>query len=66
MAGEELINRALAIDPKQPLALHLHIHIAEESSPQRCVLTNCPCGDDSMPLLAVSTQSALGPWRPCD
>lgn len=33
--AEELINRALLKDPKNPLALHLHIHIAEASSPQR-------------------------------
>ncbi len=33
--AEELINRALAADSKNPLALHLHIHIAEASSPQR-------------------------------
>ena len=36
-AAEELINQALALDPKQPLALHLHIHIAEAASPQRCL-----------------------------
>ncbi|BDA50251.1 hypothetical protein COCOBI_15-3800 [Coccomyxa sp. Obi] len=34
-AAEELINQALAIDPTNALALHLHIHIAEASSPQR-------------------------------
>ena len=33
--AEELINKALIADPKNPLALHLHIHIAEASSPQR-------------------------------
>ena len=33
--AEELINTALAADPKNPLALHLHIHIAEASTPQR-------------------------------
>ena len=33
--AEELINSALAVDPKNPLALHLHIHIAEASTPQR-------------------------------
>ena len=52
MAGEELINRALAIDPKQPLALHLHIHIAEESSPQRCGAPSpeeCPCWGSQLP-----------------
>lgn len=36
--AEELINRALTLDKKNPLALHLHIHISEASSPQRCVL----------------------------
>ena len=36
MKAEELINQALAIDPANPLALHLHIHIAEAASPQRC------------------------------
>ena len=35
-SAEELINRALAVDPRNPLALHLHIHIAEAASPQRC------------------------------
>ena len=34
-SAEELINRALAVDPRNPLALHLHIHIAEAASPQR-------------------------------
>ena len=34
-AAEELINTALALDPQQPLALHLHIHIAEAASPQQ-------------------------------
>jgi hypothetical protein len=34
--AEELINRALSLDPKNALALHLHIHISEASSPQRC------------------------------
>ena len=33
--AEELINTALTADPKNPLALHLHIHIAEASTPQR-------------------------------
>jgi hypothetical protein len=42
MAAEELVNRALALDPQQPLALHLHIHVAEEASPQRCACF-CPC-----------------------
>ncbi len=36
-AAEELINQALAIDPTNALALHLYIHIAEASSPQRSV-----------------------------
>lgn len=44
MAAEELVNRALALDPKQPLALHLHIHVAEEASPQRCALLRCHIG----------------------
>jgi hypothetical protein len=35
VVAEELINRALALEPKNALALHLHIHIAEASSPQR-------------------------------
>lgn len=33
--AEEMINQALAIDPHNALALHLHVHIAEASSPQR-------------------------------
>lgn len=33
--AEELINQAIALEPMNALALHLHIHIAEASSPQR-------------------------------
>ncbi|KAK9789960.1 hypothetical protein WJX73_005679 [Symbiochloris irregularis] len=33
--AEELIDQALSRDPFNPLALHLHIHIAEASSTQR-------------------------------
>lgn len=31
--AEELLRRALAIDSRHPLALHLHIHVAEAAAP---------------------------------
>ncbi len=33
--AEQLILEALEGDPSQPLALHLHVHIAETGSPIR-------------------------------
>ncbi len=39
--AEALIGEALALDAGQPLALHLHIHLAEASSPQRSARAPC-------------------------
>ena len=35
--AEQLILEALEWDPSQPLALHLHVHIAETGSPIRSI-----------------------------
>ena len=37
--AEQLVLEALQWDPLQPLALHLHVHIAETGSPIRLGLT---------------------------
>jgi len=39
--AEGLIGEALALDAVQPLALHLHIHLAEASSPMRSARAPC-------------------------
>ncbi len=34
--AEVLLGEALALDARQALALHLHVHLAEAAAPQRC------------------------------
>lgn len=34
--AEALLGEALALDARQALALHLHVHLAEAAAPQRC------------------------------
>ena len=54
-AAEEMINQALAIDPTNALALHLHIHVAEASSPQRSVQMS--------PLSTLKPQCPVLMWQ---
>lgn len=36
MEAERLIEQALGLNPRHPLAIHLYIHLSEASSPLRC------------------------------
>jgi hypothetical protein len=40
--AEDYILEALELDPENPLAHHLHIHVAEAGSPTGCAISS-PC-----------------------
>lgn len=50
--AEGLIDQALSMDSFHPLALHLHVHIAEASSTQPYAL-----------LLSAQSQKTFALWR---
>ncbi|EIE23263.1 hypothetical protein COCSUDRAFT_47568 [Coccomyxa subellipsoidea C-169] len=57
--AEELINQAIALEPMNALALHLHIHIAEASSPQRGPHLNAARAESSAARMLDAEASPL-------